>query len=131
MSKVGSWGNIVFEVSRDKLFSFNNLSRSVEARWNEHEIIGKKEKSEFAGPGLDNGTLEIVLDAQLGIKPITELNKLENAVTKGTVNYLIIGKNKIGSGKWKITKISEEYDKIYADGAISKIKLTIDIKEYR
>ena len=59
------------------------------------------------------------------------LNKIEKAVEKGTANYLIIGKNKIGSGKWIITKISEEFDKIYANGAISKIKLTIDIKEYR
>lgn len=131
MSKVGSWGKIVFEVSRAKLLSFNNFSRSVETRWNEHEIIGKKPKSEFAGPGLDNGSLEIVLDAQLGIKPMDTLNKIEKAVEKGTANYLIIGKNKIGSGKWIITKISEEFDKIYANGAISKIKLIIDIKEYR
>ena len=131
MAKVGSWGNIVFEVSRKKLFSFSNLSKTVESRWNEHEIIGKKPKSEFNGPELDAGQLDIVLDVNYGISPMKMLAKLEKAVANGTVNYLVIGKNKIGSGKWKITKISEDYKTIYANGAIAKIELSLDIKEYR
>lgn len=131
MAKVGSWGNIVFEVSRKKLFSFSNLSKTVESRWNEHEIIGKKPKSEFNGPELDAGQLDIVLDVNYGISPMKMLAKLEKAVANGNVNYLVIGKNKIGSGKWKITKISEDYKTIYANGAIAKIELSLDIKEYR
>ena len=131
MANVGSWGSIVFEVSREKQFSFNNLSKTVESRWNEHEIIGKKQKSEFNGQDLDAGKLDIVLDVTMGFSPMTMLAKLEKAVASGEVNYLVIGKNKIGSGKWKITKLSEDYKTIYANGAIAKIELSLDIKEYR
>jgi hypothetical protein len=131
MAKVGSWGKIVFEVSREKQFSFNNLSKTVSSRWNEHERIGKKPKSEFNGPDLDEGNLDIILDATLGIKPMKTLSDLEKAVAAGEVNYLVIGKNKIGSGMWKITKMSEDYKIIYAGGEVAKIELSLDLKEYR
>jgi phage protein U len=130
VAKIGSWGSCVFEVSRKKVLSFNNLSKTVENRWNDHEIIGRKPKTEFNGVSLGTGSLDIVLDASLGVKPMNVLKTLEKAVEKGTANYLVIGKNKIGNCKWVINSLSEEYDTIYSNGAIAKISLTINIKEY-
>lgn len=132
MAQVGNWGKtIVFSVSRKKKFSFNNLTKNKEARWSEHQIIGKKAKLEFLGPGVDTIQFDVVLDVNLGIKPMKVLKTIEKAVENGTANYMFIGKNRIGSNKWCIEKVTENYRNILPNGSISRIELTISFKEYR
>ena len=97
MGKIGNFGKtITFEVNSNKIVSPKDIKRSVSARWQAHSLLGKKPKSEFLGPDADETTLTVVLSAEHGIRPRATLDKLENAVASGTVDYLVIGGKIVG-----------------------------------
>ena len=47
---IGSLGNVVFEVSSEKVKTLRDMQRQGSARFATHEIIGKKPLREFLGP---------------------------------------------------------------------------------
>lgn len=50
---IGTLGRkIIFEVSDNRVLTFESMSRDVSGRWTEHEVLGVKPKAEFLGPGL-------------------------------------------------------------------------------
>lgn len=50
---IGTLGRkIIFEVSDNRVLTFESMSREVSGRWTEHEVLGVKPKAEFLGPGL-------------------------------------------------------------------------------
>lgn len=132
MSKVGSWGkDIIFSVDDKKVFTPTSLERSGSARWTNHEIIGKKAKGEFLGPGTDQVQIEITLDVALGVKPIKMIEKLKKAKDTGQVNPLIIGPNRLGSYKWAIVDMSDKWETTYSKGQLAKAKVSLTLQEYR
>lgn len=129
---IGSWGKqVVFEVSDKKIMTPSDFEYSSTARWNSHEIIGSTPKGEFVGPGTGQVSINITLDATLGVKPASVINTLRKARDKGTVEYLKIGKAKIGSYKWAITDMSEKWDVVYDKGELARATLSLTFKEYR
>ena len=124
-----SFCGLNFFVSRDTALFLRDLKQEVSGRWTSHEIIGKKSKSEFLGPDMRSLSFEIIIDARFGYKPYTTLKKLQEIVEKGKVDAFYVGTNKIGT-KWKMSKISEEYDVIYHGGKIAKASVNATLEEY-
>lgn len=132
MAKVGSWGkDIVFSVDDKKVFTPSTFERSGSARWASHEIIGRKPKSEFLGPGTDQIQMDITLDAMLGIRPVKMIEKLKKAKDTGKKNILMIGTAKIGEYKWYIESMSEKWETVYSKGQLAKAKVSLTFKECR
>ena len=89
MSVIGNWGSAIqFEVSADKELTFKSMNRSVSGRWKDHEIIGQKPLSEFAGASLSDVSLSCVFNAMRGVNPREMIEKLEAAVESGQVEHL-------------------------------------------
>lgn len=131
MAQIGNLGKlIVFEVSSDKVLTFRNMNRTVSGRWANHDIIGKKPKSEFLGPGQGSGSLTIFLSANHGVRPRSTIEKIEKAVENGTPFSFVIGGKKVGSNKWVITNMSETWDEIIMDGVLVSASLTLTLAEY-
>jgi phage protein U len=128
--KIGSFGDIVFEVSNSRTKTFKDLERSGSARWDDHEIIGKKPKSEFIGPGLEEISFTILLKAELGINPIKELDKLRKMRDSGKVASFVIGGKPISQNYWSIQQTSESYKVVDRKGNILEAEVNIDLKEY-
>ena len=129
---IGSWGKkVIFTVSDKKIFTPSDFEYSSTARWNSHEIIGKVPKSEFVGPGAGQVTINITLDATLGVKPYSIIKYLRKARDNGTVNNLKIGKNKIGNYKWALSDMSEKWDVVYDGGQLARATLSLTFSEYR
>ena len=129
--KVGAFGNqLVFRVSDRMVLTFKNLKREVKANWGSMDRIGQKPISFFQGPDLQSVTLEIVLDASLGIRPRKILNKISQMVETGQAETLIIGRQRVGSGKWVITKCSETWDVILQKGELYRATLSLTLQEY-
>lgn len=128
---IGNFGKtITFMVNSSKIQTFSDFNRTVTGRWETHGAIGKKEKTEFIGPGLASETMTIVLDAGLGASPRKMIEKIEKAVKKGTVEYLVIGGKKVGSNKMKITEVSEEWETLYSNGFLYRATLNVTFEEY-
>lgn len=127
---IGNFGNITFTVSQKKAYSFDNFKRTRSATWKEHNRYNNKPISEFNGPGLDNITLDILLDASLGVNPRKEIERWGKLVDSGHHDVLVIGGQQIGKHEWKIESISEEWKYILNKGELLTATLTVTLSEY-
>lgn len=129
MAKIGSFGGITFEVSTKKVLTFNNLSRSGEARWTEHDVKGKP-ISEFVGPGQESASFSLTLSRSLGVDPTASLDKLRSFRDSGKTGAFIIGSKSISKNYWYIQSLNEGEHQIDGKGRIISIKVDVNIKEY-
>lgn len=88
---LGTWGDVVFEVSADLMRTWQDMKRSGEARWARHEVYAGKPLPEFIGPGLDSLTMSVRLDALRGVTPADEIKTLREQRDIGAVHPLMIG----------------------------------------
>lgn len=131
MGKIGNFGKtIIFSVSDKKALNFDKLTQSVSGKWASHERILRKAKSEFLGAELRTISMNITLDATLGIAPRKTMEKIEKAVETGLIDKLVIGGKAVGKYKWRITKMSESWDIIMSKGELLKVSLSLTFEEY-
>lgn len=130
-ASIGNFGEkIIFEVNQDTVLTFSDFSRTVSGKWNVHDAIGKKGKTEFLGPELSSNTMTVILDKGHGIDPRKMISKIEKAVNKGTVEYLVVGGKKVGTKKMRITEMSESWDEIYSNGALYRATINLTFEDY-
>lgn len=131
MSQIGYFGkDIVFKVSGKQAYVLQNFSQKLSSRWSDSTPIGQKPRSEFNGPGLRQVSFTMLLSVSLGVKPRDVLRKLQRIVGLGLVDYLVIGKSRIGFHKFKITSISESWDVILNKGELASAKVDVTMEEY-
>lgn len=128
---IGTLGTkIVFEVSAERLLTFENLSREISGRWTSHEILGSKPKAEYLGPAAQAASLAIRLSAALGVKPREMLETIEEMVESGSAEYLVVGGRAIGQNRFYIESASESWDRIYSRGELAAASVTLNLGEY-
>lgn len=130
MAIIGSFGEVVFEVTPKKLLSFNDLERSNKSRWAEHDIHGRKSKLEFEGAGLAEVNYRIFLRAENGVNPAKEIEKLTKMNDSGKAAHFILGNKPISPNKFVIMEVSEALKNIDAQGNIFSAEVSIKLKEY-
>lgn len=131
MATMCKWGDIKFSVTSDKVLTFRNFKRESTGRWASHSIIGKRPKTEFLGPDMDEITLEVILDAEYGVSPRSEMYKFRSALKSGEVNYLYVNGSKVCVNKLAITKVTENWDEIWSNGELVRATDTVTFSEYR
>ena len=131
MAVMAKWGSITFKVSSESVFTFHNMTRSYSARWESHDIIGKRPKLEFKGPGMDEITIEVTLDAECGVKPRAALKKFREAAKKGSVAHFYVGGRKVAKYKFYIESGTENWNEIWNKGELKRASAEITFKEYR
>lgn len=131
MAVVGNLGSLItFEVSSDKVLTFDKMKRTVKGRWATHDAIGGKTKSEFLGAGNASITLPIFLSSMHGVRPRVTLEQIADAVERGEYYPLVIGGRSVGRNKWRITSASETWDTIIRDGILVEANVTLNLEEY-
>ena len=68
-----------------------------------HNIPGKRPKMEFQGANMDEISIEVILDAELGVKPRAAMKKFRAAAKKGKVHYFYVGGKKVVARKMYIS----------------------------
>lgn len=128
---VGYFGNnVVFEVSSEKILTFDGFKYSSAGRWEKHNVISKKPISEFIGPDVDTISFTIILDGSFGIKPREEMERWIKMVNDGIADILVIGNKPLGKDKWSVKSISESWDKIFNQGELWSGKIDVSFEEY-
>lgn len=128
---IGAWGTrIVFQVSENTVLTIKKLTRNVGSEWATHSRIGKKDQTEFLRPSIQKMTFTIDLNAMLGVRPRAVLDSIAAAVESGEVNTFVIGSKKVGTNRWKIKSVSEEWDTIYTQGELVRAKANLIMEEY-
>lgn len=131
MAQIGNLGSLItFEVSSNKVLTFDKMQRTVKGRWAKHEIIGGKTVLEYLGPGQQQIILPIFITAMHGIKPRKTLETLEQAAELGTHHTFVIGGKKVGSNQWVVESISETWGEIIDSGRLLSAHLSLTLSEY-
>lgn len=121
---------VVFETSDKKILNFSKMQRSVKGRWASHPRVGKKPRKQFLGPDSDQVTFTVTLNAEHGVKPRKTVENIEKLIRTGKPQMVVIGKKKIGSNKFVITEMSENWETVYNRGEVAKITCDLTLEEY-
>lgn len=127
---IGSLGDIVFEVSPDKVRTFRDLQIQRKANYTEHAIHGKKGLLEFTGFAAATGSLNIRLDAALGVNPKEEFDALLDVFNAHEAVAFILDGEPIGDGLWVIEDIDESFETVNNKGAAITLEVPLKLKEY-
>ncbi len=131
MGVIGNFGSrIIFETSDKKILTFSGMTQKISGKYAKHSVIGQKDRPEFTGPGSRNVSFKIMLDVTLGIRPREIMDRIEEAVENGEVEYLVIGGRPVGRNKYYISSVSEAFDVVMNHGEIARATLTISMEEY-
>ena len=124
---IGTLGTITFKVSEDTIRTFTNLSRTGSARFQQHDVIGKKPVLEFIGPDLDAVTLPVRLDVKYGLNPQNEINAMREAMNAGEgLSFLIGGKF---LGDFVIESVADTWETTDNRGNLLKATVLLSLKE--
>ena len=121
---------IIFEVSDEKILTFQNFVRSNKARYTKHDILLKKPILEFTGADLDSITLQIILKAELSVNPRKEMDKLIRIQRDGITVSIIIGGGAFGMYRWVITDLNMPWERIDSKGILTSATCNLTLQEY-
>ena len=127
---IGTFGPIVFEVSEEKVNTFDNLSRGESGRWAKHDVDGKKPVLQFVGPDLSDLSFNMRFDAALGVNPRKETDKLIRMVRDGKVYPFVLGGRRFGMGKWALQDAKINFERIDNKGNVLVSSVSVDMEEY-
>lgn len=127
---IGALGDVTFEVSISKVFTFDNLNFSHSAKYTEHSIHNRKGVLEFTGINASSASLTIKLDAHLGITPEYELDRLHELLENHTAIPFILDGKIQGWSRWVIESLEESHKIIDNTGALISAEVNIKLKEY-
>lgn len=127
---VGSLGKIVFITSSIYTRTLDDLNIKDTAKWREIDIINGKPKLQFSGMNLTNINFTMRLSYTLNVDPEKNLKMLHDLLKKGTVVQFIMGRKKVGNGKYIIKSIGQARKQFNAFGAVTAIEVNIELSEY-
>jgi len=129
--QVGSFGDVIFSVSTDKIQTVKDVSRSGSASIQTHKRHLDVDLPEFVGTDLESLSFNIQISKYLGVaNPQTEVDRLFSYMRNGNPKYFILGAQRYGRYKWLISKIKvtdKHYDK--SSNAIT-VDLAVTLTEY-
>ena len=121
---------IVFEVSDQKVLTFQSFVRSNKIRYTKHDILQQKPILEFTGADSDSITLQIILKAELSVNPRKEMDKLIRIQRDGITVSIIIGDGGFGVYRWLITNLNMAWERIDAKGILTSAACDLTLQEY-
>ncbi|MEA5041383.1 MAG: phage tail protein [Oscillibacter ruminantium] len=130
MAVIGTWGDVVFSVSRNKIKTFDGLKWDVAAKYATHDRHLKDPLLEYIGTDVESISFSMTFSVFLGVNPMTELTKFITAVRSGTAARLVIGPKAYGKNKWVATKISNQLDRYDNRGNLLAAKVDVTMQAY-
>ena len=127
---IGSLGDVVFEVSTERVRTFRDFQIQRSAKYSEHAIHGRKGLLEFTGLSPASVSLSIRVDAGLGVHPKEELNTLHDILNNHEAVPFILDGEPQGDGLWVLEGVDENHEIIDNHGASIAVEVSLKLKEY-
>lgn len=128
--QVGTLGDLTFEVSSCNVVTPNSLKFSYSSRFEDHEVQGWYEQTEFLAPSLGTVTLGMHLRRDLcGQSPIEVVLGLMEKSREGEIVRLVIGK--VSFGRFTIRKVDYDWNYLLkSEPGPFSLDITVELKEY-
>ncbi len=134
MGHVGHFGKIEFYVrmknGRPRAQAFDGMKWDTSINVEEHKRQGKKPLLEVTGKNCDEINMNIYFQARYGVNPWKMLLLLRKYNLESRVFPLGIGRRRVGSYKWMITRVSDDLKTFYKNGKVTEVMANITLKEY-
>lgn len=104
---IGSFGDLTFEVSSERVFTYDNFQRESKSRYSKHELINAVPVLEWLGSDTETISFKMIFHAGLGVTPAEETARLRQLCLDGHADYLVLGDEIIGDNLWVIESVSE------------------------
>lgn len=128
---VGVFGDLMFEVSSERVLTFSNFKNDVKARYARHERISQSPILEFLGEDTSKITLDIILTATLGVNPAVEIEKIRLMCVNAEAEWLVIGDSVIGDTRFVITDASIKWTATDGDGKPLVATVSVTFESYQ
>lgn len=125
---IGVLGPITFEVSADKVRTWQEAKRAATARWATHDVYQGKPRKEFIGPGLAKINLTVRLDIDRGIVPRDELRQMRDLMNTGAVNQFTVGGELVGD--FSVENVDETWTRMSRTGVLITAVVNLTLEEY-
>lgn len=127
---IGYFGDIIFETSDRRILNFVDFSIETSARFEIHNPIGVKPKTEYVGPGLLSVPFTIIINGNHGVKPREEMERWLELAESGEPQILVLAGKPIGENRWVVRSVSQAWDVIFAGGELFSGKIDVTLEEY-
>lgn len=127
---IGYFGDIIFETSDRRILNFVDFSIETSARFETHNLIGVKPKTEYVGPGLLSVSFTIIINGNHGVKPREEMERWLELAESGEPQILVLAGKPIGENRWVVRSVSQAWDVIFAGGELFSGKIDVTLEEY-
>lgn len=125
---IGVLGPVTFEVSADKVRTWQEARRRAAARWATHDVYAGKPVREFIGPGLAQIGLTVRLDIERGVIPRDELRQLRDLMDSGAVNQFTVAGEFVGD--FTLENVDEEWRRFSRAGVLTTAIVALTLEEY-
>ena len=130
MATIGTLGDIVFSVSRNKVNTFDGLKWESSAQYATHNRHLRDVLLEFTGTDADKISFSMFFSVFLGVNPMTEIVKLLNAERSGRIMRLVIGSKAYGKHRWVITGTSKDLERFDNKGNLLMASVNVSLMAY-
>lgn len=127
MAQLGSYGDVIFEVSSDLVRTFEAFRRETSASYAVHETVSGKPSLEFTGKNLDRIEMTMKFNAQCGVNPEEEDQRLRDLAHKGEAHPVILGDKVYGNFVIENVDGDSQY---FIKGGFRVIEVNIRLIEY-
>lgn len=128
--QVGVLGDIVFQVSWDKVLTPSNIQWGGSARHAVHQRHLQNALTEFTGRDPDTISFDIFLSSSFGVDPMSAIWKLFNYERRGDPLALTIGEHGYGRYRWCLISHSTVIHSTDGEGNITAATITLHLQEY-
>lgn len=128
---IGLYGPIFFQ-SGNPVTTFDNMKKTVTARWGSHEVWLDKPLLEYSGPQLIEVSFTMELITPFTADPLGTVILLEETMDLAIPYPLIIGMKPMGRGMslFVMTSLSSQPKHFYRNGSWLGCSVEVQLKEY-
>lgn len=127
---IGAFNELVFEVSTERVITYDDYKRETKARYARHELINQTSVLEYLGRDLEEITFTMMFTISLGVDPAEETSKLRRMCLDGVADYLILGNTVVGENLWTIESVGEAKKAVDHFGKTIVSSVNVKMVEY-
>lgn len=131
MASIGTFGDLLFEVSDETVLTVRDMSYNMSMRWAKHQRHNWSDRVEFIAPDAETITLNIPVGFPVGVDPEDVLIPLRKMARAGEHHVLTLGNKVYGDYHWSITNIAYTPEYHSSEGDVIHANISLSLIEYR
>lgn len=127
---IAAFGDLVFNVSAEQVYTFDNMALSASLEAEAQEVIENRPSTYIKGPNLETLSFKITLDSSFGIDVRTEIDRWRNMCNAGIPQTFTLGGVPVSDYQYLLRNVDVEIKNITKDGIITRADITVKMEEY-